>query len=292
MTGFARVRRTRDDGEIVLSLKSLNHRSLDMHFHLPHEFDAFEPALRAAVKGALARGHVEIRFNTQKARSPADAVLNKSLLASYIAAFREAAAAHGVAQEPDLNAAMRVDGMLTTPKDEEPDAELESIVLELTREGLEALNAFRQREGEETADVLRARSAAIRLAANQIAAIRGKATEAFQTRLRDRLFELLKGASIEPQRLAQEAAILADRSDIGEEIARLEIHTNQLDKLLAAGGEVGKKLDFLLQEMNRETNTILSKTNGIGETGLTITDLALGIKSDIEKIREQSLNLE
>ena len=103
---------------------------------------------------------------------------------------------------------------------------------------------------------------------------------------------MLGNTNIEPQRLVQEAALLADRSDIGEETARLRIHSNQVDETLAAGGEVGKKLDFLLQEMNRETNTILSKTNGIGDLGLKITDLALACKSDIEKVREQALNLE
>jgi uncharacterized protein (TIGR00255 family) len=122
--------------------------------------------------------------------------------------------------------------------------------------------------------------------------IRASALPAFQKRLSDRLGELLAGFALDPQRLAQEAAILADRSDIGEELARLKIHSAQLDKLIEDGGEMGKKLDFLLQEMNRETNTILSKTAGIGELGLGVTDLALAAKSDIEKIREQSLNLE
>jgi uncharacterized protein (TIGR00255 family) len=106
------------------------------------------------------------------------------------------------------------------------------------------------------------------------------------------LKELLKGVQLEPQRLIQEAAVIADRSDVGEEIARLKIHAAQLGALLDGGGEVGKKLDFLLQEMNRETNTILSKTGGIGDAGLRVTDLALQAKSCIEKIREQSLNLE
>ena len=115
---------------------------------------------------------------------------------------------------------------------------------------------------------------------------------AFQKRLREKLADLLRGAGIEPQRLAQEAALLADRSDIGEELVRLRTHAAQLEKLLAAGGEVGKRLDFLLQEMNRESNTILSKTGGLGDLGLTITDLALAAKSEIDKIREQSLNLE
>ncbi len=122
--------------------------------------------------------------------------------------------------------------------------------------------------------------------------IRSGAVPAFQKRLRERLSELLHGANADPQRLAQEAAILADRSDIAEELVRLRTHAGHLEDMLAKGGEVGKRLDFLLQEMNRESNTILSKTGGLGDLGLTITDLALAAKSEIDKIREQSLNLE
>ena len=122
--------------------------------------------------------------------------------------------------------------------------------------------------------------------------LRKSAVEYFQNRLNDRLREVSKGIAIDPQRLAQEAALLADRSDIGEELARLRIHSAQLQKLIDQGGEVGKKLDFLLQEMNRESNTILSKTSGAGDAQLRITELALAAKAAIEKIREQSLNVE
>jgi uncharacterized protein (TIGR00255 family) len=122
--------------------------------------------------------------------------------------------------------------------------------------------------------------------------MRGRALASFHSRLKERLSELLNGAGVEPQRLVQEAALLADRSDIGEEIARLKIHSAQLAEILKKESDAGKKVDFLLQEMNRETNTILSKTFGIGESGLAITDLALAAKSDIDKIREQALNLE
>jgi uncharacterized protein (TIGR00255 family) len=122
--------------------------------------------------------------------------------------------------------------------------------------------------------------------------IRSGAVAAFQKRLREKLADLQHGAGIEPQRLAQEAAILADRSDISEELMRLRTHSGQLEQMLDNGGEVGKRLDFLLQEMNREANTVLSKTGGLGDLGLTITDLALSAKSEIDKIREQSLNLE
>ncbi len=123
-------------------------------------------------------------------------------------------------------------------------------------------------------------------------AIRTEALPQFQKRLAERLAELLDGTGIDARRLAEEAAILTDRSDIEEELARLDIHTGQLFEMLNNGGEVGKRLDFLLQEMNRETNTVLSKTSGIGEAGLTMTNLALATKANIEKIREQALNLE
>jgi uncharacterized protein (TIGR00255 family) len=122
--------------------------------------------------------------------------------------------------------------------------------------------------------------------------IRAGAIPAFQKRLLERLQELLGNVNLDPQRLAQEAALAADRSDIGEEISRLQIHSRQLDEILASGGEVGKRLDFLLQELNRETNTVLSKTSGLGDLGLRITELALAAKAAIEKIREQALNLE
>ena len=157
---------------------------------------------------------------------------------------------------------------------------------------LDGLNSFREREGAPLAAEIRTRTFNILTAAERMEEIRSRALPHFQARLNERLRDLLGGSSIEPQRLAQEAAMLADRGDIGEEIARLKIHTAQLGQMLDSGGEAGKRMDFLLQEMHRETNTILSKTNGIGEVGLEITDLALATKADIEKIREQALNLE
>ncbi len=139
---------------------------------------------------------------------------------------------------------------------------------------------------------MRARTESVCDLVAQMEKIRSRATQAFQKRLNERLRELLRGAGIEPQRLAQEAALLAERSDISEELVRLKTHAAQLEKLLEASSEVGKRMDFLLQEMNREANTILSKTGGLGDLGLTITDLALAAKAEIDKLREQSLNLE
>jgi uncharacterized protein (TIGR00255 family) len=165
-------------------------------------------------------------------------------------------------------------------------------VLDALSEAIDGLNEFRSREGAEIAAEMRTHNERVCALAAEMEQIRTTAHAAFHSRLSDKLRDLLKGVQIDPQRLAQEAAILADRSDIGEELARLKIHAAQLNGLLDAGGEVGKKLDFLLQEMNRETNTILSKTSGAGEAGLKITELALGAKAAIEKVREQSLNLE
>ncbi|HTP35057.1 MAG TPA: DUF1732 domain-containing protein, partial [Candidatus Acidoferrales bacterium] len=150
----------------------------------------------------------------------------------------------------------------------------------------------REREGAATAQELHQRCQTIRGLVGRMDEIRDGAVPAFQKRLREKLTDLLNGSGIDSQRIAQEAALLADRSDIAEELMRLRTHAGQLEAILDGSGEVGKRLDFLLQEMNRESNTVLSKTGGLGDLGLTITDLALAAKSEIDKIREQSLNLE
>src|SRR5712691_520722 len=293
MTGFARARRTVGEGELVVSVKSLNHRGLDVQVHAPSAVDPFESAIRAAVKSRLARGHVEVRVALPPAVSNGAApALNRALLEEYLRMFRAAAEAHGLESRPDLNAAFRIPGMFIESSEAETPAGLEAGLLDALGEALDELNVFRSREGAEIAAEMREHNCRGAAAAQQMEQIRDGSAAVFQNRLSERLKELLKGAQIDPQRLAQEAAILADRSDRSEELARLKIHSAQLAGLLDAGGEAGKKVDFLLQEMNRETNTILSKTGGAGDPGLKITELALGAKAAIEKIREQSLNLE
>jgi uncharacterized protein (TIGR00255 family) len=293
MTGFARVRRPLGDGELVVIVKSVNHRGLDLQIHAPSVLDPHESAVRALVKTRVARGHVEVRIALPQAESngPGFAV-NRGLVDGYIRAFREIAAEQGWNTDPDLNTAFRLPGALEESQENEPPAGAEAVLIEALAEALDQLNAFRAREGAQIAQEMHRHNAEVRGAAEQMQRLREGAAAAFEKRLADRLADLLRGAPVDPQRLAQEAAILADRSDIGEELARLLIHSGQLAALLDAGGEAGKKLDFLLQEMNRETNTILSKTSGAGEAGLRITELGLAAKSAIEKIREQSLNLE
>ena len=295
MTGFARSRKTIDAGEIVVSVKSLNHRGLDMQVHAPSAADEFENAIRAMVKSRLVRGHVEVRISLPSngvTGSPALS-LNRDLLRQYLRAYHEAAEAHGIRAEPDLNAAFRHTGMLAESSLESgPAAAIEKDVLDALSQALDSLNEFRAREGSDIGAEMRTHNDQVCALAAEMEQIRTTAHAAFHSRLSDKLRDLLKGVQVDPQRLAQEAAILADRSDIGEELARLKIHAAQLTGMLDQGGEVGKKLDFLLQEMNRETNTILSKTSGAGEAGLKITELALAAKAAIEKVREQSLNLE
>jgi uncharacterized protein (TIGR00255 family) len=292
MTGFARVRRSLPEGELVLSIKSVNHRGLDMHFHVPVELDPFEHAIRTAVKKRIARGHLQVHVAFHRTALAGDSRLNRALLDAWLSAFQEAAKSYSLDDKPDLNSAFRIPGMFSTESGPEADAFMENALVELTEEALELLGKFREREGSAIAAEMTARCRTILDLVSRTEKIRSKATVAFQKRLQERLADLLHGAAIEPQRLALEAALLADRSDISEELVRLRTHAAQLEKLLNMTGEVGKRLDFLLQEMNRETNTVLSKTGGLGDLGLTITDLALAAKSEIDKIREQSLNLE
>lgn len=293
MTGYARVRRHTSLGELTLSLRSVNHRGLDPHFHQGSEFAPFENSIRARLKQAMSRGHVEVRLSLLRTRETGSAQYNHELLSRYVAAYRAAAAAFGIEPNFDLNAALRLPGIFAAEGgDAEMETSFEPEVLAALDDCLQELNAFREREGAQLGELLMREAEAIGEQTKQMKAIRTEALPQFQKRLAERLSELLDGAGLDPRRMAEEAAILTDRSDVEEELARLEIHTSQLFEMLEGGGETGKRLDFLLQEMNRETNTVLSKTSGIGEAGLTMTNLALATKANIEKIREQALNLE
>lgn len=292
MTGFARVRKEIPQGELVVSLKSVNHRGLDLHFHLPNELDALENDIRGVIKSGVARGHVQIHVGLARNAASEAAPLNRAMFHAYMAAFREAAQLYAIDAQPDVNSALRIPGMLSTGDAEELGEEVTKAVLEAAAEAVLLLNRGREREGAATAQEMRTRCRNICELVSRMEEIRAGAVSVFQKRLREKLADLLRGAGIEPQRLAQEAAILADRSDISEELMRLRTHAGQLESMLNGEGEIGKRLDFLLQEMNRESNTVLSKTGGLGDLGLTITDLALGAKSEIDKIREQSLNIE
>ncbi len=281
MTGFASV----TAADVTLSIKSVNHKGLDLHFHLPAAFEASEPELRRALREAVSRGTVQVRVSWTTERKTG---LNRELLHAWLKTFREAAGELNLSTEPDLNAALRLPGMFevsSMPEGELPD------ILPLMHAALREWNSFRDREGAILTEELLTRAHAVERLAEEIERLREGASAAFHQRLTVRLNELLSTA-IDPQRLAQEAAFLTEKSDVSEELVRLRAHAAQLCVLLQLNSEAAKKIDFLLQEMNRETNTILSKTGGLGEIGLRITDAALSAKSEIDKIREQALNLE
>ncbi len=297
MTGFARVSRPAPSGELTLSIKTVNHRGLDMHFHMPMELDAVEPALRTLLRQRVTRGHVQVQVHFKRNTGTSGAAyINEPLLRAWIESFREIAQRLGLDSKPDLNQALRLPGMMESRSEESAagtsDELLGELALSAATEAIEELDSFRVREGRAIEIELRSRAASLCEITASMEDIRSRAVPHFQQRLRDRLAEMLSGAHLDPARLAQEAALLAERSDISEELVRLKTHAAQAVALLEAEGETGKKLDFLLQEMNREANTILSKTGGLGEMGLTLTDLGLAAKAEIDRIREQSLNIE
>jgi uncharacterized protein (TIGR00255 family) len=296
MTGFARVSRSLPSGELTLSIKTVNHRGLDLHFHMPSEFDSVEPALRAVIRKRIVRGHAQVQASFKRnaeAGGDSGATINEALLQAWIDSFRELATRFKIDSKPDLNQALRLPGMIESRATSQvADEALESETLSAAAEALEELDRFRLREGASIDTELRARVASIHEIVKKMEEIRSRALPYFHKRLHDRLSDMLNGSQIEPGRLAQEAAVLAERSDISEELVRLRTHADQTGTLLSAEGETGKKLDFLLQEMNREANTILSKTGGLGDQGLALTDLGLAAKAEIDRIREQSLNIE
>jgi uncharacterized protein (TIGR00255 family) len=273
----------------ALSLKSVNHRFLDLHFRLPSGSDSLEMQLRRLLKEKMARGHVEVTLSLERG-SGETLALNRPLVSAYITAFRAAASEFGVPTDPDLNVILRIPGALDTASDPE-DGALESAVMARVGEALDQLNQMREQEGRSIEHELRERMTHLREAVKTVQLHRLTVLHGYVERLQSRLQELL-GSSADRERVLQEAALLVDRSDIQEEIVRLENHVQHFLGLLDEREEVGKKLDFLLQEMNREANTLLSKTSGLAGDALKITEAGLVMKAEIEKSREQVQNLE
>jgi len=290
MTGYAQVRGQAGPRlAFALSLKSVNHRFLDLHFRLPSDTDALEMKLRRLLKEKLVRGHIEVTLNLDY--STANGIgLNRHLISSYVQAFRSAAQEFGIGGEPDLNVVLRMPGAMDSGNERSAD-ELENAVMACVEEALARLNQMREEEGRGIERELRERMKNLREAAGGIEVHRSAILRTYAERLQSRMREMF-GAQIDKDRILQEAAVLVDRSDIQEELVRLNTHVEHFVTLLGQSGEVGKKMDFLLQEMNREANTLLSKTSGLAGDALKITEAGLLMKSEIEKSREQVQNLE
>jgi uncharacterized protein (TIGR00255 family) len=292
MTGFARVQvRIQDQLSYTLSVKSVNHRFLDAQLRMPNGLDALEVELRTAIKDALVRGHVDLTLSVDRSGQQ-KAGYNRELVAGYVAAFAAASAEFDLTGEPDLNAILRLPGALQSDNRGEEDlTALAESVREQIGPLLEELKTMRAREGQALAGILNATLDRLTDATNGVAELRPEIEQRFQDRLAQRLLAAT-GPEFNRQRLLEEVAVIVERSDVSEELARMHTHIGHFRQLLAAGGEVGKKLDFLLQEMNREANTMLSKTAGVGGKGTRMTELGLAMKAEIEKAREQIQNVE
>jgi uncharacterized protein (TIGR00255 family) len=296
MTGFARAQARVSVGEqdqlgYTLTLKSVNHRFLDLQLRLPTGLDALEMDLRKMLKENLVRGHVELALSIDRSAQQR-AGYNRELIAGYVEAFRSAGREHALTGQPDLNSALRLPGALQADsRGEEDMAALAESVRAQAPLLLEQLKIMRAREGESLEAILHATLDRLAEATQGVADLRPEIEQRYQERLTQRLLAAT-GPEFNRQRLLEEVAVLVDRSDISEELTRMSSHIGHFRELLAAGGEVGKKLDFLLQEMNREANTMLSKTGGLGGKGTRITELGLAMKAEIEKAREQIQNVE
>jgi uncharacterized protein (TIGR00255 family) len=312
MTGYATAQSTTEDGlAFTLTLKSVNHRFLDLNMRLPADCDTVEILLRRLVKDSVKRGHVDVTlYLERRAKEQGQGVqVNNELLASLVKAFHDAAKAHHFNAEPDLHELLKLPGVLSTEsvpvQEVSRSASLEPAAAALAPSLLDQLNQVRGTEGAVLVAELRGSMVRLRALAEQCAEIRSGAREVHFERLRSRVTELLRAtvaagkdtgdgeAQISDQRLLAEAALLVERSDIEEELVRLRAHIESFLEMLDAGGELGKRLDFLLQELNREANTMLSKTSGGDPTlGLKLTALGLEMKTEIERAREQVQNLE
>ena len=293
MTGFARVAvEVNAQVSYVLTLKSVNHRFLDLHLRLPSGLDALEMELRRVLKEQLLRGHVELMLAVDRNAGQA-AGYNRTLVAAYVEAFQAAAQEFELQGQPDLNVILRMPGVLQAEarSNEEDNAALSASAMEEIVPLIASLKAMRLREGAALAAVLHATLDRLTDAVKSVAELRPEVEQRYQERLTERL-EAAVGLDVNRQRLLEEVAVLVERSDVSEEIARMETHIQHFRDVLTTGGETGKKLDFLLQEMNREANTLLSKTAGVAGKGTQITELGLAMKAEIEKAREQIQNLE
>ena len=287
----------RDGWALRASLRSVNHRFLDVHLRIPEGLESLEPEIRHVLRERLHRGHVDVNLRVDPIGASAVEV-KRDLAEAYLRAADDLRKQFGLKAEPDLIALMRLPGVVAAPGapagglSDEALEKLRALVAECFELAVARLEEMQLLEGKTLADAMRIHLTHVEENARQIAVLAEKMRPAFAKRLETRIRELLGDGTVDPSRLAQEAAMLAERSDVAEELARLASHISQFGKLLDSAGEAGKKLDFLLQEMQREANTLLSKTPGVEAEGLQVTSLALEIKSEIEKLREQVQNIE
>jgi uncharacterized protein (TIGR00255 family) len=289
MTGYGRASVAGDNFSVSVDLKTVNNRFLDIHLRIGAELSALEPSIKKRISSRLSRGRVDAAVTFERTSQIAYE-LNRPLIAGYVGALREMQEEFQIAGEVDINVVARLPGALQPARDALDELMVEGIEQALD-EALTELERMREQEGAALQSEMRERLDKIEALIPVIEAAAGGLADTYRERLQKRIGELLNRETqlieLDHARMAQEIAYLADRSDVSEEMVRLKSHLQQFREALSSTSETGKMLDFLLQELNREANTTLSKS-----TELSIKEAALGIKAEVEKLREQVQNVE
>ena len=291
MTGFAEARVEAGDHAVSLIVRSVNNRSLDIRVRAPSRVARLETGIRRKVREHVRRGSVQISLEVHS-DGPLAAQIDLAAVKARLEGFRQVADLCGVDDRPDPNALLALPGILQTGRPEIPDETLEALVADCLDRALSAFDGARADEARAMVADIFGQVDAIESEVDAVAGSVGDVNDQWRLAFEKRLGDLLAGTGMDPDRVVQEAAHQAARSDVSEELLRLRAHVDAVRKLLGGPAEVGKRIDFLAQEMNREANTLLSKTQSLGEAGLGVTEAGLRIRRAIEKIREQALNLE
>ena len=289
MTGYGRSSYVGEDFSVAVDLKTVNNRFLDVHLRLSAEISSLEASVKRRVNNRLSRGRVDIAVTFERT-TQVQYELNRPLIAGYVAALRTIQQEFQLPGEPDINIVARLPGALQPARDGLNEKMIEGVDRAVDQ-ALEELEKMREQEGGALRQEMRDRLDRIESLVPVIENAAGLLVDAYRARLQRKVGELVNrgGQTVEldPGRLAQEVAYLADRSDVSEEMARLRSHISQFRDALDSTADTGKMLDFLLQELNREANTTLSKSTDLG-----IKEAALAIKAEVEKLREQVQNVE
>ncbi len=288
MTGYGRAVQTVNGREFTVEVRSVNNRYLDCNVKLPRMVSFAEDAVKQAVKAAISRGKVDV-YITIKSEAEADTkiTLNTAIAEGYLSAMRQMVDTYGVKDDISVSTLSRLPEIFTVEKPEVDEEQLKNDLLQVVAAALEGYNAFRAAEGAALDADLRSRGNTILELVSQVEAGNGQTVIDYRARLYNKLKEVLANTAIDESRILTEAAIFADKVAVDEETVRLRSHLEQMNNMLTAGGALGRKLDFLLQEMNREANTIGSKC-----TDVRLARIVVDIKAELEKIREQTQNIE
>jgi uncharacterized protein (TIGR00255 family) len=287
MTGFGQGSAQGDAFRVRVDVRTVNNRFLDIHTRIPQELASLEMSIKKQVQAALNRGRVDVTISVEQMKQ-ATFEINRPLVSGYLSALSEMKREFGLEGEPSLELIAKLPGALQVSQDSSGlDEAMVAGVAAAVSQALTTLTEMRVVEGQALATELSSRLDHIEVELPAIESEAGRLPGIYKEKLLKRLQEAVAGGQVDETRLAQEAVMLADRSDISEEIARLKSHIVQMRDVLRGEEEVGKRLDFILQEMNREANTILSKSGD-----LAISDAAIAIKTEVEKLREQGQNVE